>query len=492
MNETTPGGGTDAPQQPSPGPGPYHGGPRVSRDEMRDLSRLRRTVDDKYVAGVAGGIARHLDIDPVIVRVAFVVLTFFGGAGLIVYGACWLLVPEDGSDSAPFDLDVRSRTIALAAVGALAGLAMVGDLFGEGPGSWIAWPLVVIGAIAWFVLSRRDRRRAQMAGQGFGMGPGMAPGMAPVMGMHGMGMHGGGAHGVGAQGVGHGWGTPPPAGAPGTPPGAPAGAPAGTPTGAATPPTPPPSPAQWAADYTAYQKSVAYEKAYAASGYRPTAPGYQAPPPGYQSAPPMRRPRDPRKRGPILFWFTTALVALSLGTLGIVDGAGADVAGSAYPALALGVTALMLVIGSFFGRAGGLIPIGLILAVVLAVATVADRFDGDQTTHAPTSASQVQDHYEMGIGEMVVDLTGVTDLEGLDGRRIRVEGDVGELRVIVPTGIDLGVDAWISGPGEIKALGQTQSGWNVSLSANQDRGAVKPRMELDLDLDFGAIEVVTR
>ena len=42
--------------------------------------------------------ARHLDIDPLILRVAFVVLAFFGGAGLLLYGACWLLVPEDGRD----------------------------------------------------------------------------------------------------------------------------------------------------------------------------------------------------------------------------------------------------------------------------------------------------------------------------------------------------------------------------------------------------------
>ncbi len=53
---------------------------------------------DRKVAGVAGGLARHLDIDPLILRVAFVVLVFFGGAGLILYGAGWLLVPEDGAE----------------------------------------------------------------------------------------------------------------------------------------------------------------------------------------------------------------------------------------------------------------------------------------------------------------------------------------------------------------------------------------------------------
>jgi len=77
----------------APSDAPSEGGPRVTRDEVRDLGRLRRTTGDRKVAGVAGGLARHLDIDPVILRVAFVVLAFFGGAGLILYAAGWALVP---------------------------------------------------------------------------------------------------------------------------------------------------------------------------------------------------------------------------------------------------------------------------------------------------------------------------------------------------------------------------------------------------------------
>ena len=89
-------------------------GPRATREEIRDLGRIRRTTGaDRKVAGVAGGLARHLDIDPIILRVAFVVLVFFGGAGLLLYGACWLLLPEDGSASAPLSLDDRNRSIAL-------------------------------------------------------------------------------------------------------------------------------------------------------------------------------------------------------------------------------------------------------------------------------------------------------------------------------------------------------------------------------------------
>src|SRR3954454_23053682 len=99
-------------------------GPRVDRDQVRDLGRLRRSRADRKVAGVAGGLGRHLDIDPLVLRVAFVVLVFFGGAGLILYGACWLLVPEDGSHKAAINLDERTRSIVLIAVGGLAALAM--------------------------------------------------------------------------------------------------------------------------------------------------------------------------------------------------------------------------------------------------------------------------------------------------------------------------------------------------------------------------------
>ena len=101
---------------------------------------------------MAGGLARHLDIDPIIVRVAFVVLAFFGGAGLLVYGACWLLVPDEATGSAPVRLDQRSRSVALIIVGVLAVLALLGDSWGSYN---FPWPLAVVGAVALVILSLR-------------------------------------------------------------------------------------------------------------------------------------------------------------------------------------------------------------------------------------------------------------------------------------------------------------------------------------------------
>jgi len=60
---------------------------------------LCRPIDDRMLAGVASGIARYLDVDVTIVRVIFAVLAFVGGAGIPIYLAGWLLIPEEGAES---------------------------------------------------------------------------------------------------------------------------------------------------------------------------------------------------------------------------------------------------------------------------------------------------------------------------------------------------------------------------------------------------------
>jgi phage shock protein C len=59
---------------------------------------LRRSVQDRMLTGVAGGIGRYFGVDAMIVRIAFVVLTIFGGVGIPLYLAGVLLIPEEGSD----------------------------------------------------------------------------------------------------------------------------------------------------------------------------------------------------------------------------------------------------------------------------------------------------------------------------------------------------------------------------------------------------------
>jgi phage shock protein PspC (stress-responsive transcriptional regulator) len=59
---------------------------------------LRRPYSDRVLTGVAAGLARYFGVDVTIVRIAFVVLTIIGGAGIPLYLAGLLLIPEEGSD----------------------------------------------------------------------------------------------------------------------------------------------------------------------------------------------------------------------------------------------------------------------------------------------------------------------------------------------------------------------------------------------------------
>jgi phage shock protein PspC (stress-responsive transcriptional regulator) len=376
----------EAPSGPPPHDPPGDAGPRVTREEVRDLGRLRRSLTDRKVAGVAGGLGRHLDVDPLVLRVAFVVLVFFGGAGLIVYGACWVLVPEDGDDKAPFNLDERSRTIALMIVGVLAAVALVGDSWGA---FWFPWPIAIVALVALWLLTRNN-----------------------------------------------------------------------------PPKTAPPT-------------------------YGPPAPPAYFPPPQpspYVAPPAPLRVSNPRKRGPLLFWFTLALIALAEGLLGIVDLAGADVAGPAYPAVAVAICGVMLLVGAFFGRAGGIILLGLVSTVALTGATAADRWDGETLSPSPTSAAAVQDSYRIDAGEIVLDLSGVSDLAALDGRTIELDANFGHLEVILPHGLAATVHADVNGPGDIELFGQEHGGIGVSQSDYDGLGR-DPEITIDAQLDIGQIEV---
>src|SRR5260370_39854321 len=59
---------------------------------------LRRPLEGRMLAGVAAGLARYFGVEETIVRIAFVVLTIVGGAGIPLYLAGLLLIPEEGSD----------------------------------------------------------------------------------------------------------------------------------------------------------------------------------------------------------------------------------------------------------------------------------------------------------------------------------------------------------------------------------------------------------
>ena len=118
----------------------------------------RRSTSDRIIGGVCGGLGRYWNVDPVILRVAFGVSLLFGGFGLFLYLALWLLVPDD---LAPGNARIRDSW-GLRILGAIAAFVAAGIglalLFGQSNGGVLIGALLA-GVIVWIAMSQRSTKR---------------------------------------------------------------------------------------------------------------------------------------------------------------------------------------------------------------------------------------------------------------------------------------------------------------------------------------------
>lgn len=91
MDETTASRSPEPPATPTDKPEP-----QPTTTPSSSTTRLRRSRSNRMIAGVCGGFAEVLGIDATIPRLALVLATVLGfGAGLVLYIACWILMPEE-------------------------------------------------------------------------------------------------------------------------------------------------------------------------------------------------------------------------------------------------------------------------------------------------------------------------------------------------------------------------------------------------------------
>jgi len=119
--------------------------------------RLTRATHDKVVAGVCGGLARYFSIDPALVRLAFIVLAFAGGASILAYILLWVVMPiDDGSAAVTVVAGRAHETLALMLV-AIGGIWLLANLGAFRFIDWqFGWPVALI-AIGVALLARRIR-----------------------------------------------------------------------------------------------------------------------------------------------------------------------------------------------------------------------------------------------------------------------------------------------------------------------------------------------
>ncbi|HKR48324.1 MAG TPA: PspC domain-containing protein [Pseudonocardiaceae bacterium] len=124
-------------------------------------SPLRRHRSGRVIAGVSIGIAEHLGVPVLWVRVIFVVLAGLGGAGLVGYILLWVLVPAtDSGAGRPTTARERQQAVGLLVLGI--GLALAGAALGSAWGGWVTGPLgiALVGAgVVWREADASQRTR---------------------------------------------------------------------------------------------------------------------------------------------------------------------------------------------------------------------------------------------------------------------------------------------------------------------------------------------
>jgi phage shock protein PspC (stress-responsive transcriptional regulator)/predicted membrane protein len=113
-----------------------------------DVRRLTRSSSDKLIGGVAGGLGRYFGVDPILFRIAFVVLTFAGGVGVLAYIGLLAFVPAD-DDSRPFGARRDANMIGAVLLGIVVLLILGPPFFFVGPALIPIAILIGIGILLW-------------------------------------------------------------------------------------------------------------------------------------------------------------------------------------------------------------------------------------------------------------------------------------------------------------------------------------------------------
>jgi phage shock protein PspC (stress-responsive transcriptional regulator) len=401
--------------------------------------RLERSREDRVVAGVAGGLGAHLGINAGWVRLAFIILAFFGGLGIVVYAAAWLVVPDEGEDE-PIVSRWLSRLdttdggmifgVILVAAAAIIVMTRVISL----PGTLVlAAVLFVVGLLLYRgdLTTGRDRDTSTPDGEG------------PA------------AAGIDDRG---------------------ADIPSVTDEPATDEPmgSPPASPASSAS--------------FLAEPGQPVEPA--------TAAATKPKPPRPRRERSILGRITIAVDLIVLATMAMIDIAFAavDIEPVAYVATGVAILGLGLLVGAWIGRARWLIVLGVLaLPALWFTALWPSQFTwtAGEYTYAPNVVAEVDSPYVLGFGSMTIDLTRLT-AEELDSIGT-LEASVGAGRLVVILPEDAGTDIAASvGVGTLEGPFADSNGFGIDVT----RTVVpltgtdgQPAFDLDLEVGAGLIEI---
>jgi len=394
--------------------------PRGFEETIKDfwVSRPRRPHADRKIAGVAAGIGHRYGIDPVVVRVALVVATIFGGVGMVLYVLGWLFFPDERDQVSAFEGMIgRGQSSASTGFTVLLCIALIPVTSWAFTGGSTGWfdgsgfiGLALVGAALYLLHRNRGQynRPVAPARQSPAFGPG---GFDAAFSM--------------------------------------------TDTAQAT--TGPNSPPQW-------DPLGAAPLAWDISGPQPA----PSPTPPTPSRPAVRRNKK--------------VGVATLGIALLVAGAGValNMSGDSWFSvqhiigMTLGVIGAGLIVGSFLHGGRGLIGLAIPLAiagVVLTAVPFADHRGGmGDLSAAPVTAAEVLPEYERAAGNIDLDLTKLPTNASV---KTIVSNGAGNSTVFVPQNADVQFTCE-SKVGNVDCLTRHQSGVGTGSISGQDFGTDGP------------------
>lgn len=412
-------------------------------DAMRRIGIVR--TPNRWIGGVAGGVAQRFGIDPLLVRALFGISVLFGGLGLIVYGLGWALLPEQIDGRIHLQETLRGRFDG-ALLGAIA-LFIVGLSTGGGLFNWNDSGFGWLNGLLWFAAIVAIIALVIAAVNSHGNG-------RPPAGPQGPGMQGPAAQSVYDY-----------------------------PT-AAVPPAPAagyPTPPAYSAPPMNYYVPTSLP--------RPVKPDVYGPGAGSTGA-------------------VVGLSLVSLAVLLVADrqgyldwSVGLTAAGIAIVLAGIGIMIAGLR-GRSSGTLGFLAIVGIVLAVPAALFAPTDwnssstnvRVIAADSVWAPTTAAQAREGISVVVGDVNVDLTELPS--GTSAIRVPINLGAGDLTVTVPANTAISADISLSAGDILWEVDRAQRITGIAGSQSYDfqsnevtKGA-SPELELQIETGAGQVRVV--
>ena len=451
-------------------------------DQIHEIWRTRpvRLPDKGPIAGVAAGIAYRYGVDAVLIRVAFVVATIFGGAGIVLYLAGWLFLNQVGDESSAAESlfgkgrSSESHTKAIVLVVALAiALSTMGPIgLGLGGSGLISTALLLGG---WWLLHQRSPVPPPLPA-------GHLP-VAPITGYPGTGYVTGRFNPAAAESVFTDHYSPYTRLPDRYVPDAPADDPVADTPADVVPPSAGPSLTKQTSVETPSQTTT-----FGVQGMPPSwdplgvAPfAWDLPEPTGAVAAPERLAR-PRPRSRLTSVVLGVAILAAAGTSAAAF-AGADwLSPGRIGAISLAVIGLGLILGAFLRRGYGLLVVTGPLIAFVVIASLLGPVDFDSATLGdkqwkPTTVADLQSDYSVLLGSGNLDLR---DLDLSENKTIDIDAQLAELKVQLPANLDVHKTSTIFA-GEVTGIPDGTDG-----GADGTKG---PVLTLNIKTRLGSVEV---